>query len=107
MFAFGRSAGQTMQRFKCDLAPAIFALDLHRRIEGNERHAKIRRMGGDAGLAPAEHGVQPILAVASSAPSSRLAFVAGAGDIVKIPASRSLQEIASDGGGIAKLGRSA
>ena len=92
-----------MKRLQRDLALAIAAFDLHDRIEGDQRHAEIRRMGGDAGLAPAEHGMQPVFAVAGVATRTGLAFVAGAGGVVKVSAARPLQQIAADGGGVAKL----
>ena len=106
-FPLGRVAGQTMKGLDRDLAPAGSALDLHDGVERDQRHAEIRRVGGDAGLAPAEHGVQSVLAVAGVAARARLAFVAGAGGVVEIPASRPLQQIAADGRGIAKLRRGA
>ena len=106
-FPLGRVAGQAVKRLDRDLAPAGSALDLHDRVERDQRHAEIRRMGGDAGLAPAEHGVQSVLAVAGIATRARLAFVAGAGGVVEIAASRPLQQIAADGRGIAQLRRGA
>jgi hypothetical protein len=51
--------------------------------------------------------VQPVLAAAGIATGARLALVAGAGDVVEIGAARSLQQIAADGRGIAKLRRGA
>ena len=78
-FPLGRVAGQTMKRLDRNLAPAGSALDLHDSVEGDQRHAEIRRVGGDAGLAPAEHGMQSILAVTGIATRARFALVAGAG----------------------------
>src|SRR6267154_5183315 len=106
-FLLGRVAGQTMKRLDRDLAPAGSALDFHNRVERDQRHAEIRRMGGDAGLAPAEYGMQSILAVTGIATRARFALVAGAGGIVEIATSRTLQQIAADGRGIAKLRRCA
>src|SRR5256884_8871246 len=94
-FSFGRVAGKAMKRLERNLAPPGSALDLHDSIEGDKRHAEIRRMGGDAGLAPAEHGVQSVLTVAGIATRAGFAFVAGAGDVIEIGASRPLQEIAT------------
>src|SRR5258708_20840119 len=102
-FVFRRIARQTMKRLERNLAPAASALDLHHGVERDQWHAEIRRVGGDAGFAPAEHGVQPVLAVAGIATGTGLALVAGAGGVVKISASCPLQEIAADGCGIAKL----
>src|SRR6266850_2401012 len=104
-FSFGRVAGQTMKCLHRNFAPAGSALDFHNSVEGDQRHAEIRRMGGDAGLAPAEYGMQSILAVTGIATRARFALVAGAGGIVEIATSRTLQQIAADGRGIAKLRR--
>src|SRR3981189_1565409 len=101
--SLGRVARQTVKRLDRNLAPAGSALDLHDGVEGRERHAEIRRVGGDAGVAPAEHGVQSVLAAAGIATRARLAFVAGAGGVVEISASRPLQQIAADCRGLAKL----
>src|SRR5260370_27404741 len=86
-FLFRRIARQTMKRLERNLAPAASALDLHDGVECDQWHAEIRRVGGDAGLAPAEHGVQPVLAVAGIATRARFTLVAGAGGIIKISAS--------------------
>ena len=99
----GRVAGQAVQRLERDLAPAVPALDLDDGVERDQRHAEIGRMGGDAGLAPAEHGMQPVLAVAGIAARAGLALVAGAGGVVEIGAARPLQQIAADGRGVAQL----
>src|SRR5258708_4060271 len=95
-FSLGRVARKTMKRLDRNFARAGFALDLHERVERDQRHTEIRRVGGDAGLAPAEYGVQSVLAAAGIAAGVRLAFVAGAGGVVEISASRSLQQIAAD-----------
>src|SRR6266436_3370734 len=106
-FPLGRIAGETVKRLDRNLALAGSALDFHNSVEGDQRHAEIRRMGGDAGLAPAEYGMQSILAVTGIATRARFALVAGAGGIVEIPTSRPLQQITADGRGIAKLCRCA
>ena len=54
-------------------------------------------------LAPAQDGVQPVVAAARVATGAGVAFVAGAGDIVEIGATRPLHEIAADRRGVAKL----
>src|SRR5260221_201471 len=100
-------AGQTVKGLDRNLAPAGSALNLHDSVERDERHAEIRRVGGDAGIAPAQHGVQSVLAAVGIATGARLALVAGAGDVVEIPASRPLKQIAADRRGIAKLRRGA
>ena len=104
VFALRRVAGQTIKRLERDLAPAGPALDLDDGVERDQRHAEIRRVRGDAGLAPAEHSVKTVLAMAGIATRARFAFVAGACGIVEISAAGSLQQIAADGRGIAKLG---
>ena len=96
-----------MQLVERDLAPARPALDLDDGVERDERHAEIRRVRGDAVLAPAEHGMQPVLAAARVAARAGLALVAGAGGVVEIGAARPLQQIAADGRGIAQLRRRA
>ena len=60
------------------------AFDLDHGVERDQRHAEIGRVGGDAVLAPAEHGVQPVLAAARVAAGAGLALVAGAGGVVEI-----------------------
>ena len=70
-------------------------------------HAEIRGVRRDAGLAPAEHRMLSGVAAARLAAGARLAFVAGAGDVVEIGASRALQKIAADRRGVAKLRRGA
>src|SRR6267154_4960913 len=77
-FPLGRVAGETVKCLHRNFAPAGSALDFHNSVEGDQRHAEIRRMGGDAGLAPAEYGMQSILAVTGIATRARLAVpVAG------------------------------
>ena len=56
-FPFGRLARKPVQVFQPDLAPATLALDLHHRIERDQRHAEVGWMGGDTGIAPAEYGM--------------------------------------------------
>ena len=68
----GLVAGQAVEVFQRHLAPAALALDLDDGVERHERHAEIGRVGGDAGVAPAEHGVQPVLAAARVAAGAGL-----------------------------------
>ncbi len=103
----GAVAGQTMKLLERNLAPSASALDLDHRIERDQRHAEVRGVRGDAGVAPAEHGVRAVLAAARVAAGTGLALVAGAGRIVEIAASRALQQVAADGRGIAQLRRGA
>src|SRR5712675_3281470 len=99
-FSFGRVARETVKRLHRNFALAGLALDFHNSVEGDQRHAEIRRMGGDAGLAPAEYGMQSILAVTGIATRARFALVAGAGGIIEIATSRTLQQIAADRRGL-------
>src|SRR5260370_35367600 len=79
-FALRGIPRQTMQGLDRDLALSIAAFDLHDRVEADQRPADIRRMGGDTGLPPTQHGVQSGLAAAGFPPPTRRAVVAGAGD---------------------------
>ena len=88
--ALRRLAGQAIECLQCNLTPAGSTLDFDDSVERYQGHAEVRRMGGDAGFAPAEHGVQPILAATGVATAARLTLVAGAGAIIKISAARSL-----------------
>ncbi len=54
-----RVAGESMQRLEGDFSEPVGTFHLHHRVQGHQRHAEVRRVGGDAGLAPAEDGVQP------------------------------------------------
>jgi hypothetical protein len=96
-----------VKRLERNLALARFAFNLEDSVERDQRHAEIRRMRRDAALAPSHDGVQPVVAAAGIAARARIALIAGAGDVVEIRAARTLQEIASDGGGIAQLRRCA
>ena len=65
-------------------------------IERNQRDREVGRMGGDAVLARAEHGVPAVLAADRGAAGARRALVAGGvADIAKIGAAGALQEIAA------------
>jgi hypothetical protein len=90
-----------------DLPPARFALDLDDRIERDESNAEIGRVCRDAARASSQYGVEPVVAAAGVAAGPGLAFVAGARRIIKIGASRPLQEIAADRRRIAQLCRGA
>src|SRR6478752_2749414 len=79
------------------------AFEFDNRVERNQRNAEIGRMRRDAVLAPAQYGMKPVVAAVGVAAGAGIAFVAGACGIVKVRAARSLQEVAADGCGIAKL----
>lgn len=98
---------QAMQFVECDLATAVPAFDLDDRVERDQRHAEVGRMRGDAALAPAKHGVHPVLAVPGVAAAADLALVAAAGGIVEIRTPRPLQQVAAYGRRIAQLRRRA
>ena len=102
-----RVARQPVKLFERDLPSPRFAFDLDNSVERDERHAEIRRMCRDAALAPPQYGVKPVLAAAGVTARTGIALIAGTGDVVEVSATRSLQEIAADRGGVAKLrGRS-
>ncbi len=61
--ALGRIAGQTVKGLERNLAASAAAFDLDNRVERDQRHAEIGWMRGDAGVAPAEHGMEAVLAV--------------------------------------------
>jgi hypothetical protein len=103
VLAVGFAARQEVEHLKRNFAPACSALDLDDGVVRDQGDAKIRGVGRDAVLAPAQDGVQPVVAAACVAPRAGRAFVAGARDIVEIRAARPLHEIAADGGGITKL----
>src|ERR1700739_3242890 len=63
-------------------------------------------MGRDAGIAPAEHAMQPVFTEAGIAARAGLAFVAGAGGVVEIGAAGPLQQLDADGRGLAERPRS-
>ena len=92
-----------MKRLERYFPPARSALDLDNGVERDQRDAEIGRMRRDAALAPAQYGMKPVVAAVGVAAGAGIAFVAGARGIVKIRAARSLQEVAADGRGIAKL----
>src|SRR5262252_4009103 len=98
-----RIAGQAVEQFERNFAPPRSALNLDNGVERSQGDAEIGGMRRDAALAPSQYGVQPVVSTPGIAARARTAFVAGAGDIVEIRAARPLNEIAADGGGIAKL----
>ncbi len=106
-FALRLIARQGVERLKVDFAGALRSLDLDHRIQGDKRHAEVGGMDGDAMLAPAEHGVETILALERITPRARNAPVTGARRILEIGAAGSLHQVAADRGGVAKLRRRA
>ena len=59
------SAIETNQRSELNTVVAVVALQVHRRVESNERHAQVRGVERDAVLARAENRVHPRGAVHS------------------------------------------
>ena len=106
-FALRRVAGQAVKVLERNLAPTPSAFDLDNRVERDERHAEVRRMGRDAALAPADDRVQAVLAVERVAARARLTPVAGARHVIEIAAARPLHQVAADGRGVAELRRGA
>src|SRR5689334_13136249 len=74
-FTLGRVAGQAMQLVERDLATTVPTLDLDDGVKRDQRHAEIGRVRSDAALAPAEHGVAAVLAIAGIAAGPGLALV--------------------------------
>src|ERR1700722_13520116 len=103
--AFRRVLWQPAKGLERDFAPARAAFDFHNRVERDQRHTEIRRVCRDAALTPPQDGVKPVLAAVGIAARTRLALIAGTGGVVAVSAARSLQQIAADGGGVAKLRR--
>ena len=106
-FALRRVARQAVKVFERDLTPTIFAFDLDNGVERHERHTEVRRMGGDAVLAPAEHRVQAVLALQRVAACARFTPVAGVRHVIEVAAARPLHQVAADGRGVAELRRGA
>ena len=107
VFTLRALARQPVQIFQPHLAPPALTLDLHHRVERDERHTEVGRVGCDARIAPAEHGVQAVFAVPGVAAGAGFAPVAGGIYVIKISAARALQEIAADRCCIAQLRRCA
>src|ERR1700688_2077751 len=99
--AFRRVSWQPVKGVERNLAPACAAFDFDNRIERDQRHGEIRRMGRNAALTPPQDGVKPILAAVGVAARTGLALVAGTGGVVEVSAARSLQKIAADRSGVA------
>ena len=100
-------AGETKKVLDRHRAPAARTHDLDGGVERDQRHGEVRRMRGDAGLAPSENGVAAVLALAGIAAGTGLTAVAGAGGVEEVRAAGVLQEVATDGGRVADLRRGA
>ncbi len=95
---------QAVKRFERDLPPPRSAFDLDDSVERDQRHAEIRRVCRDAALTPPQYGVKPVFAAASIAARAGIALITGSCAIVEVSATGPLQQIAANGGGVAKLG---
>src|SRR3954447_22769717 len=93
--ALGLVPRETVERLERDLAAAGAALRLDHGVERRQRDTEVGRVRCDAALAPAEHGVQAVLAAKGIATAAGLALVAGAGDVIEIGAARALEEVAA------------
>src|SRR5262245_55299014 len=76
-------------------------------IERNQGDAHVGRVRGDAVLASAEDGVHAGPAIQRRASRAWVPLVAGGREIPVVGAARSLQNISTDGGYVAQLGRRA
>ena len=76
---------------------------LDRRVEHAHRHRHVARMGGDAGLAAADHGVLAAVAADRRAAAARDALVARLVGVVEVGAARALQQVARGRRHVAQL----
>ena len=97
VLALGAIAGQQMEVRKgaVDALAAAAQLDAHDRVERGQRDAHVGRMRRDAVLAPAEHGVNAVVAVYRAAADPGLALVARRRGVAEVVAPRPLQQIAA------------
>ena len=68
--------------------------DRHGCVEGGESIGEVARVGGDAGLAPAEDGVEAVLPCDRRTAAAGFALVAGRTGIAEVAAARALQQVA-------------
>ena len=105
--ALRRVAGQAMELGECDRALAGRAGHMHLRLQHRQRHAHVRGMRGDAGIAGPEDRVHPVEAVDRRAAAAWLALVARRRHVIEVVAARSLQQIAAGRCHVAQLLRGA
>src|SRR3954468_11397546 len=99
-----RVPGQPVKLGQRHRAVSACPTHLYGCIEGNERHREVGRIGGNAVLARAEHGIPAILATNGGTAGAGRALVAGrVADIAKIGATGALEEVAPHRGLIAHL----
>ena len=105
--ALRRVAGEPVKVRERDDALAARTRHMDLRLQHGQRHAHVRRMHRDAGVARAEDRVHAVEAVDGRAAAARLAFVAGRRGVVEVGTARALQEIAADRRHVAQLLRGA
>ena len=102
-------ARKQMKGLDRDRARALSLRTLHmnRRIECNERHVHVGRIGRDAVWARPEDGECAVLPVDRRASRARLALVARHGGVAEVHASRALEQVPTRCRNVAELGRRA
>ena len=102
------SAGHDVELAHGDRARAPGPLRMDDGVEGDQRHAHVRGMDGDALIGRArdpEDRVHAILPLERGAAAAGDPLVARPGDVAKIGAARALHEVAADGRHVAQLRR--
>ena len=102
-----RVAGQAVELGEGDGALAARPGDADDRLQRGQRHAHVRRVGGDAVLARAQDRVHAVEAVDRGTAGPRLALVAGRGRVVEVGAARPLHQVAARRRHVAELRRGA
>jgi hypothetical protein len=107
-FEMGRVARQQEEVLRRDLASRA-VLHIHDGVEGDQRHREVAGMGGDAGVADAEHGVAAVDALHRRAAGAGVPLVAvGIGvRLAEVAAAGPLQQVAADSRHVAELLRRA
>src|SRR4029453_5886319 len=102
----GRIPGEAMKIGEGNYAFALRTGHMDRGLQYGECHAHIRRMHGDAGLAPAEHRIHAVEAVDRAAACAGLALIARHARVIKVEAASALEEVAAGRRHVAQLRRS-
>ena len=76
-------------------------------VQRDESDAHVRRVDGDAPRAPSENGVHPGVSADRGATGSGRSFVARAGGITEVRATRALHKVPAHGGHVPQLRRRA
>ncbi|MNO72895.1 hypothetical protein D3C76_638510 [compost metagenome] len=77
---------------------------MHHSFERRQCNAHVRGMGGDAGIAGAENGMDTVQACTRWASAARFALVAGCAGVVEVIATGTLQQVAAGAGHVPQLG---